>query len=506
MKHAISYSKKEHSKSVVTALHVGSLLLAVVVGAATALTEGLAGLAICGLLIFAALLYAPRAAVWTIVVGGLVIAGLIELYLPNFQAIRWVFGLLSITIAGISLMQWLGSPKSVALAPTGSAPLAIALSLLVLTLVLAIIAGGLSIVNAVVGLKNYLQMWGLIFALAWLGYKPIDARRFIHFLGLLALVQMPFVLHQFFALVPQRSSALDAAHNLVAVDIVAGTFGGSMVGGGRSADLAVLASIAVVLFFSQWKAGMRSLGLTLSLSALAFAPILLNEAKLALVLLPVGLFLLFRQTITKRPFAWLMGSTALLATLALVIVGYSNLPGADSQQSKSIGSYIESSIRYNIGEQGYGSAVLNRTTVYGFWFNEHLRTGDVVHAVLGHGPGFANATAINRGDNTAATRYAGYAIGLTGVSTLLWDIGLLGTSTYALILLMAYQFAEKLRRRWQKTPFEPTLTTTQIGVVMIGISLLHNEYVSFDVGFQTMLAVLLGYLFAMRLPPSGEST
>lgn len=496
-------SAKTKSRSLMMPILVGlGLFLCVFFGIAIALFGSTIGVVLIVLVTAAALLTVPRATVWVAIVGGLAIAGLVELYLPEIQVIRWVFAILSIALAVLSTVQWLAHIRKKPASTKGTAALAAMLLLFVLTVLISIVAGGESPGNAIVGLKNYFQMWGLILALAWLGYKPMEARRFIVFLGLLALVQMPFVLHQFLVLVPMRSGATDAARNIVAVDIVAGTFGGDMRGGGRSSDLAVLAAIAVTLFFAQWKTGYRRLGSAVLLSALAFAPILLNEAKLALVLMPAGLFLLYRQTIVQKPFAWLLGATVLSACMALIIVIYSMLPGASGQQSKSVGDFVSSSIAYNVGARGYGSAILNRSTVYPFWWREQQRTGDIMQALLGHGPGFSSAVAIQRGDNAKSARYAGFAIGLTGLSTLLWDTGILGACAFIVMLLMAYRLGGRLREKWRGTSHEPFVVAAQIGVVLIGISLLHNDYVVFDVGFQTMLAVFIGYLFAM----AGAST
>lgn len=478
-------------------LVVAMVLLAVFSGTAIAVFGNVIGLILAVLLIAAALLTMPRATVWSTVVGGLAVSGLVELYAPSFQAIRWVFAMLSIVIAAVSIVNRLSVDAKTAYPGSASGALGIVLALFVLVVLASILANQVAPGNAVTGLKNYFQMWGITLALAWLGYRPVEAARFIKFLGVLALVQMPFVLHQYLVLVPQRSSATAAAQKIVAVDIVAGTFGGNMAGGGRSADLAILVVIAVTLFFAQWKAGQRRLGTTLVLAAFAFAPILFNEAKLALVLLPLAMFLLFRQAISRRPFSLLLGTTVLFSCIAGVILFYSMLPGAESQRSRSVSDYISSSIDYNLGERGYGGAVLNRTTVYRFWWRQHEPSAAPFQILFGHGPGFANATSIARGDNPTASRYAGYAIGLTGLSSLLWDTGIVGTGLFLSALLLAFRLGGRLRGRWLGSVHEPLIATAQVGVGLIAISLLHNDYVTFDVGFQTMLALLIGYLIAM---------
>ena len=483
-----------------------TLVFAVLCGAALAIFGGAVAIGVCGLVLGIALLQVPRVMVWVILVGGLGVVGLVELYLPQFQAIRWGVAMLSMCVGVISAVAWLAEKQKKGKAVAGSAALVAALLLFVCAALLAAVAGESPLGSTVVGLKNYFQMWGLMLALAWLGYKPADATRFITFLGLLAMVQLPFVLHQFLVLVPQRSGVADGEQGIVAVDIVAGTFGGDMGGGGRTSDLAVLVAFAIVLFFAQWKQGVRQPRSALWCVAFAFAPILFNEAKLALVLIPMGLFLLFRDTLVRRPLAWLMGAGGLTLCMALVVVAYSFLPGAESQKSKSVADFFTSTIEYNAGDQGYGFSILNRSTVYPFWWTEHEKTGDFLHVLLGHGPGFSNSTAIDRGDIAQASRYAGYDIGLTGLSSLLWDTGLFGTSAFVVMLIMAYRLGGHLRKKWAGTVHAPAVMTTQIGIVMMALSLLHNDFVTFDIGFQTLLAMLIGYLFAMSRASTGETS
>jgi hypothetical protein len=479
----------------------GILLVAATAGASLAVFGGTFGVLWFGLIAGIALLALPRAAVWATAFGGLVVAGLAQLYLPGLQTVRWAFAGMSIALALICIVKWFAGKKSSFRYTTGTTSLAFMLALFVAAVLLACVASGAGMTNTVVGLKNYFQMWGLMLALAWLGYKPLEARRFMLALALLALIQLPFVLHQFLVLVPLRTGATDAARNVVAVDIVAGTFGGDMSAGGRSANLALLAVIVITIFFAQWKLGYRKLGSAVLLSVVTFAPMLLNEAKLALVLLPLALLLLFREAIVRRPFAWLLGATTLCSILVAIVVAYASLPGANSQRAKSVDAFVRSAMEINIGDRGYGSAVLNRSTVYSFWWQEHTRKADYLHAFFGHGPGFSSSSAIGRGDNPKATKYLGYAIGLTGLSTLLWDTGLIGTGVFLLVLVTGYGLAGRLVLKWQGTVHEPTLVAARIALALFATSLLHNEYVAFDIGYQTMLTLTIGYLFSMAKAP-----
>lgn len=479
------------------ALLGGVLLVCVLLGALLGLSAYPLVLGMVALIGGCAILASPRLAVWVTLVGALCFSGLVELYLPGLQQIRWLFSLLSITLVLVAAVRYLAEPGP----PASSDPGVVRITVLALCFVASVMAGaiaaGMPATAMLVGMKNYFQMWGVLAALALFRYEPPQVSRFVRLLAMLALVQMPFVLHQFLVLVPQRSTQAAAEHFLVAVDIVAGTFGGSMVGGGRSADLAILASIAIVYFFARWKYGKSSLARTLLLSAIAFSPMMFNEAKLALVLVPLGLLILFPGAILRRPLAMMLGAGLLASVLAVIVVIYSILPGADGQRSRSVEDFVQESLAYNIGKKGYGSAVLNRSTVYPFWWHEHVRRDDLKGAIFGHGPGATNQVSATVTETLATKRYLGYAIGLTGLSTLLWETGIVGTGLFVGLIAYATLHARRLRRREANQQWQPELQAAQIGLVLLGVSLLHSNYVAFDLGYQGMFVLLLGYLLAM---------
>jgi len=355
----------------------GFLLVGLLLGALLGLSAYFPVIGLASLVVAVAVLSKPRLAMWVATLGALCVAGLVELYLPGMQVIRWVFSLLSLTLVLIAAIRYLGNERLPGKTDPGVVRLAVLCLGFVFCTVASAIAVGMSASEAVVAFKNYFQMWGVLCALALFGYTQRQASRFIGVLAGLSLIQMPFVLHQYFVLVPKRSSQAAAEHFVVAVDVVAGTFGGSMAGGGRSSDLAILAALAIVFFFARWKYGKATLGTTLLCSLVAFMPMLFSEAKLSLVLIPLGLFLLFPRAIFERPFAALLGFGALLGVLAVVVVVYANLPGADAQRSTSVQSYVDEALAYNIGNKDYGSGRLNRSTVYSFWWHEHVGRGDL---------------------------------------------------------------------------------------------------------------------------------
>jgi hypothetical protein len=441
----------------------------------------------------------PRIAVWVVIIAGTIISGLIELYLPSLQLLRWGVALLSMALIVMSLVVMAFSSHAAEqkkLDPAAVGVLAAAVGLVICAL-FTVLANPSSIGTSLVGLKNYFQMFGLLIALAAFRYTPGEASRFMRFILVLGLIQLPFAIHQFIHFVPLRSGLEAATRGIVAVDVVAGTFGGSRFGGGRSSTLALLASIAIVLVLAQWRAGQRTLTST-ALYSLAFAmPMALNEAKLFILLLPVGLFLLFRDRIFKNPVKAMASGVLVVGLMASLLVGYSMLPGAKSQHIASLDTYLEENLAYNIGNRGYGNALLNRNTVYSFWWKENIAGGDYLKAVLGHGPGVTNSSSLVARDTLANTRYLGYGIGLTSVSALLWEIGLLGTAAVFLLIFMAYRLGEKLQRRWLGTGHWPFIKAAQLAMPLIAISMFHNDYFVSDMSFQALVLLFIGYLVAM---------
>ncbi|MEQ1558610.1 MAG: hypothetical protein ABL933_06660 [Methyloglobulus sp.] len=441
----------------------------------------------------------PRLAVWVVLIGGFVVTGLAELYLPQLQQVRWGVALLSIALIPLAIII-AGFKADIAdekkLDSSASSVLFWAIGIVFCAL-LATIANSSAMSTGLVGLKNYFQMFGLLATFAALRYTPKEADRFMRFLLLLGLVQLPFVLHQFLVLVPLRSTEEASADFIVAVDIVAGTFGGSLMGGGRSSTLALLASITITLVFAQWRTGQKSLLKASLFSFIFMLPMALNEAKLFIVMLPIALCLLFKDSILQNPFKSVMTGFVVVGFLASLLVVTSMLPGAKSQQSLTLDSFIESSLAYNIGNVGYGSDILNRTTVYPFWWTENISHGDYVKALFGHGLGATNSASAAATHTLANTRYNGYGIDLTAISCLLWEIGILGTVTVLAFFLQAYLLGGKLANRWVNTQHWPFIKTAQISITLVAISLLHNNYFVVDISFQTIYLLLVGYLVAM---------
>jgi hypothetical protein len=438
----------------------------------------------------------PKFGLWVAIIGSLVVSGLIDLYLPSLKPLKWGLMLLSIGLALVAMgVAHLGINGRVTKTQN--------LTLLLWAFVFFVCAVFSSLVNwqgiagVAVGLKGYFQVWGIFIAIYYLIDDEKDARRLIRFLLLLGLIQLPFILHQFFILVPMRSGLAAAEHGIVAVDVVAGTFGGEMMGGGRSPSLALLLIICLTIVLARWRVGLITTTRVLLLGVTLLIPIMLSEVKIVVVLMPLALFLLFRDQISRHPLKSLLGMLAFILLISSIFSIYLMLPGAKSQQKHSLVEMYQETVGYNFGERGYGNAVLNRKTVYTFWLKEHTHGDELVNAIIGHGPGATNSGSAVMNNTLATKRYARFGIDTTGISSLLWEVGLLGTAVALAMLYSAYRLGGRLSKNWEGTENWPLLKAAQISLPLFAVNLLHNNYFVEDLSFQALLVVILGYLLAM---------
>jgi hypothetical protein len=479
---------------------VAVMLLAIVlliVGGLLALNGYVYVIGILGLVGAVALIAFPTVALWLTIVFSLAVVGLVELYLPAFKIVRWVVPVLGgAALLAVVLRAANRDRREEALGANARAVLLAALAFGIVALASTLI-GRTSLSTSAAGLKGYFQVLSLLFAFAFFPFERDQLLRFPKFLVVLALLQLPFVLHQFFVLVPLRSGAGAAALGIVAVDIVAGTFGGIMSGGGRSPALAFLAAICATLVWGQWKQGTRTLRSALVMSIALILPLFLNETKLIIVYVPLAMLFVFREMLVKRPLRFLVAMGVMFSLVASVLVGYTLLPGAASQRKASVSVLYEDAVAYNLGSKGYGNAVLNRRTVYSHWWREHAFRSDYVHALIGHGPGQSSSLSLIASNTLASQKYPKYFIGITGLSTLLWEVGLLGVGVALLLLWRAYGMCRSVAESVAGTAHEPMARAAQVSVVLVAVSLLHNNYFATDMIFQTLMFLMIGYSMAM---------
>jgi hypothetical protein len=271
--------------------------------------------------------------------------------------------------------------------------------------------------------------------------------------------------------------------NLVPIDVVAGTFGSSVYSGGANAEMATFLIIVLAFMLARRQEKMLSTGRLILLVPLVLAPLFLGETKAVVILLPMMFLLLYRRELLARPHYAVLG--LILGTLLTAGAGMTYL----SVTKTTLDEQIEDTLSYNVYEVGYGGYQLNRTKVLAFWA-ERQGAHDPVSLVLGNGLGSSHDAT----GGHVAMRYPTYGIGLTAASTLLWDLGVLGTALFLAILILAWRTAGRLRREAAEALVRADASAIQATLPLFGFFLFYRLALLETLSFQIVFVVLLGYL------------
>jgi hypothetical protein len=118
------------------------------------------------------------------------------------------------------------------------------------------------------------------------------------------------------------------------------------------------------------------------------------------------------------------------------------------------------------------------------------------YALVGHGLGASkDSEGVIKTHSLASTRYPGVGIGMTGFSSLLWDVGVLGLSLIVAMFWWAYRAAGRLSRHYTDTPARQALFRgLQAAILIVFLSMAHKNFFISHLPYQTVVLGLLGYV------------
>ncbi|MEY4429965.1 MAG: hypothetical protein RLZZ182_2654, partial [Pseudomonadota bacterium] len=403
-----------------------------------------------GLLLVVALMSRPAVSIWVILVLPLGLSGFLALGGGLAGKATWLVSVLSIILLLPSLVTLFWERKAPAYIWWALGFMAYA--------VLVTVADGVGPKQLLAGFKRYFQGHGLMFALAVLTFSGALLQRWRRFFTLLAFAQLPMALFQLLVLVPLRGGFSVGSE---VTDVVAGTFGGSLVGGSNNSDLALFQITALGFMLALLKEGvMPRQGAWWKLLCVA-APLAMGETKVVVIMLPLCVAMVYLETLARKPLQLLIVGTFTTAiTLALAQLY------AQVLMDSSLELVVEDTIRYNFQEVGYGQYLLNRWTSLQFWWTSHPLSN--LHTFLfGHGLS-ASYTSMMPGDSgTVAARYPGLGIDLTAVTAMLWDLGLFGLLLFVLVMALAIWHASQLAHRSRDARTRAEALGVRAGLVLI---------------------------------------
>lgn len=354
---------------------------------------------------------------------------------------------------GLALLLFLRLPDAYAGSPfyhsqAGVPFMLPVLAFFVLVLLSALI-NGTSVLQAVVGGKNLLALWSIYLVIALFAVSARQVEKIIHWLIPLALLQLPFVLYQFFFVASSRSSRGGVSG--LAWDAIVGSFGGDPLSGGASGVMAFSLVSAMLLVIALRRRQQTGSGLLFCVLAVAMFCIALAEIKVVMVLFPLGLAVLFFRDIQRRPWIFLLGLVVSAGFMVTVLYAYDAIHYASTGRSsasfvdlfdRAFGySFDPSVINHETGEMG-------RMAAFYLWWQDGF-SSSLLQGLFGYGPGASRASTIAFGE--IAQRYA-FRIDRSAATQMLWEIGLAGYVLFMGILLAAAATALKLAGKYAADP------------------------------------------------------
>ena len=466
-------------------LYGGALAASILAGAFVAKMDFVWVVAAIGVMTGTAMLVSREATLWFVLISGFVVVGVSQMYLPQGKYIKY---LPVLAAAGLLLhvtADWLSSPRR-------AVPITVPLFLAFLALsVISIGANWTDFGMATIGLKSYYPMWALFLGLALIRWKSPIVDSLPKAALVLAFLQLPFVAHQALVLAPRR----EGVPGLVSVDIIAGTFGGDVWGGGANAVLSVFLITVVACLLGMWRQGALKGWKAIAGSLLFILPVALNNSRVALVYVPLVFGVVFFSDIVRHPLRVLTG---MFLTVLLVLGMLTSF--TDSRDTRSWTDFVRSTYESQLDSERSRAQLyvgFTRLTVLKFWVDEQ-RLDAPAEILIGHGPGATRVHIGNLAETMAERRYGGRMIGYTAVAALLWEVGVLGLALVLAMFWAAFRQASGLVKYYStRDPTKAGIARgLRAGVLILAISLAHSDFFAFHVPYQALMTCVFGYLAA----------
>lgn len=430
-----------------------------------------------GALALAFLFRNPKVSIPIIVLLSLPTGALISLTGPAAAKLPWLVSALTFSLWPLAVCRMLQQKNIPAFVPLSVAFVAYAL--------VSAMAQGNAVAEVVAGSKRYFQGYGVLFALAMFNVRKTDVASLCKILLLIAFLQLPFAIYEFVVLVPLRGG-LEAGGE--ATDVVAGTFGANLVGGSANGEMAAFLLIVFAFLMARWRVSLLTTARFTSLAVLCLAPLVLGETKVVVFLFPVILIILLRKDLMKKPDESI--PLFIAGALLCLAFGYVYMTLMDNNVA---GDSLANTLQYNVGNNGYGNNILNRSTVLSFWW-EHHSLEDPVHLFFGHGIGSAYLGMNNLIPGHVALQYPRYGIDLTSASTLLWDTGAVGFLFHVSLYLFAWSAASKLLATVGDQAARADLLAIQAALAIFLIFTFYRDSAVNLLSFEIVIALVFGYL------------
>ena len=439
------------------------------------------------------LLQMPAIAMWLVIVGALAIAGPVAFFFPALEKLPWLFSLLTLFLAGASVVYAATMNRSASEPIPGFIPVYAAF---IVYAAASILWSDGMLGEGVSGMKRVAQGTGVMFALATWPFAVRNIRRWVALVLVISIAHLPSAIYQRVELIHVLEGGADAIVGLLELD---------QLGRGASGVLALMQMLVAGGILAFARESLLKWPVALLLVGLVLAPLIFSETNVIFVVMPMVVIATYADLIRKRPILLLFGLGAFAA--GFIMLGSAYLVWQQSAwahgEKISMEERLDRIIAYNFGDKGYNNeGDLNRKTVFSYWARNHgLQNPD--EWAFGHGVGSTNLY----GDDSTpvlAIRHGGKSLGLSTISQYLWELGVVGTALYLLAWWGA--FTTGLRNLRRSSPgFGRALDRALLtAIVVLGIGLVYNASLSGILSGQVLAGLVLG-LIAWRARFAGVS-
>jgi hypothetical protein len=286
---------------------------------------------------------------------------------------------------------------------------------------------------------------------------------------------------------------------IVPIDIVAGTFGANLEGGGANAVLNAFLMIVLAGVLAARQLDQISTRKTILLALPLLFPVMVNMAKVSVLYFVAMFLVLYGKDLMERPLRFLAAALSGALVLAAMLTAYT-LNAPSTARVESWQDLVRFTYEYNFANEEV-SGELSRFGAVKFWWERH-GVDNLEETLLGHGVGYTRVADTDADFRQTVRAIVGgipvdidlnKKIGYSAVAALLWETGVAGLLCIFGLLAAAFRAAGRLEIAYADFPERvATFRAIRAGCAIIFITLWHKNVFVFDVAYQTLVMLLIG--------------
>jgi hypothetical protein len=332
------------------------------------------------------------------------------------------------------------------------------------------------------GLRRYLKFLPLFFFPLVYEFSDEEFLQKLKLILGLSLLQFPIAFAQRFVLHTSMATG----------DVVRGTMSSSGI-------LSIFLNCALAILLSFYLRKKISLFLFLSMAFLLFCPMLINETKSTLLLLPISIFIpvLFIKVDKGKFKKVIVMSFLSMGMMTIFITAYNHFWGASQSEEMGIETFLQkraSGYLYKELEAGSTDKEAGRLDSIAWAYQE--LSDDPMKLIFGLGMGNVGPSLISSFAGEYTKGYENYAVDMTTITYLMWEIGIFGI--LLLLLFFFFLLIDSFALRNSKNEIVSIVSTGWIAVVfLMTFSLVYKNLLTQNVlGF--LFFMLSGYLVSKK--------